>query len=989
MNSMTKRFPVVWAFPICARRARLLAGALALAAFSSAGAELVRSATFACAPKVLRTPEGERWVVTALVESAGLSNLVVTASAASWGRGKPQPKGRLAPRKAELEFEIPPLKEGEPLRIRFDSAAGSQDFEAKALEPPRRWTVYLSQHTHTDIGYTRPQTEILPESLRFLDFALDYCDLTDDYPEDAKFRWTCETFWAVREFLKSRPPAQLERLKRRVREGRVEIAGLLLNLSEIATESSIWASLQSLRQLQGSVDVPVVTAMQNDVNGAAWCLPDYLPGIGIRYLTMGVNKTRSILPFDQPTAFWWEAPSGRRLLAYRADHYHLGNFWAIHTGDSAKFGAGLTKYLRSLEQRKYPFDRAAVQFSGYHTDNSPPSMIASDLVRRWNEQHVWPKLRVSVAREFLEYVEKEHGKELAVHRQAWPDWWTDGFGSAARETAASRETHTALQVTEGLLAMAALRGRSVPEPILRRVAEVHENLMFYDEHTFGAAESIDDPLADNSQVQWSEKSAYVWTAVKDANLLREDAFGVFQEFLPRAEVPILAVVNTLNWPRSGLAQVFIDHQILPPDREFRIVDAETGELAPAQALSRRAEGSYWAVWTRNIPALGYRLFRMETSDRPRAAQTNAIATNLENDYYALTVDPGKGAVTRLLDKESGLDLVDPSAPWGFGQLLRETLTQKRDFVPERFRRAAWTNIVVQPGAQGPVWKSVTLAGRLEGCAETNGARVEIRLYQTEKRVEFHWFIRKLPVPTAEAVYVAFPFAPEGGRIAYEAQGGLVRPGLDQIPGSSSDWQTMQNFLAVRHPQGQIVWGSAGAPLMQLGGINLGKWQPVTRVQRPHVYSWVMNNYWFTNFRPTQEGDFHWHYFLTSTRDAGNAAAARFGWGSRVPLAARVLPPIKTGKAAGPPALSLLSIDVPGVLVVDTRPAAGGGVLLHLREVAGEAAALDTGNVRTWSPIEAAAEVNALGEPIQEGIESLALKPYEVRFVRLRLATPQN
>lgn len=967
----------------------LIAAVSALVLLSSTrAAEPIRSASFATSPKVRRTAAGEQWIITANLDSSGLTNVVVTASAASWDQALPQPRGDVAPGKAELEFDIPPMKAGEPLRVQIRSDAGVQEFEAAHLAPPKHWTVYLTQHTHTDIGYTRPQTEILPESLRFLDFALDYCDLTDDYPEDAKFRWTCETFWAVREFLKSRPPAQLERLKRRVSEGRVEIAGLLLNLSEIATESSLWASLQSLRALE-ALKLPVVTAMQNDVNGAAWCLPDYLPGIGIRYLTMGINETRSILPFNQPTAFWWEAPSGRRILAYRADHYHMGNFWGIHTGDSERFGAGLSKYLRSLEDRKYPFDRAAVQFSGYHTDNSPPSMIASDLVRRWNEQYAWPKLRVSIAREFLGYVEREHGKDLPVHRQAWPDWWTDGFGSSARETAASRETHSAMQVTEGLLAMSALRGRSIPEPILRRVADVQENLMFYDEHTFGAAESIDDPLAQNSQVQWSEKSAYLWTAVKDANLLREDAFGVFQEFLPRTEVPTLAVVNTLNWPRSGLATVFIDSQILPPDREFKIVDAATGEPAPAQALSRRSEGAYWAIWTRNIPAFGYRLFRIETSDRPRTAEPGAAVSKLENRYYQLEVDAQKGAVTQLVDKESGLNLVDPQAPWGFGQLFRETLTEKRDFVAERFRRVAWTNIQVQAGAPGPVWKSIVLSGQLAGCAEKDGARVEIRLYEPEKRVEFHWTIRKLPVPQAEAVYVAFPFAPRTGQIAYEAQGGLVRPGLDQIPGSSSDWQTVQNFLTVRHDRGQIVWGSAGAPLVQLGEINLGKWQRVTRVDQPHVYSWVMNNYWFTNFRPTQEGDFTWNYFLTSMRDKGAAAATRFGWASRVPLATRVLPPLKTGRSSAPPARSFISIDVPGVVVVDTRPGPEGSVVLHVREVAGQTATLDTSNVNTWADLTSAAELNALGETVSDGIESITLQPYDVRFVQLWFRSHEN
>ena len=178
----------------------LVAGALPLAAVAGEAAGPIESATFACVPKVLRTAEGPRWVVMAQLDSAGLSNAVVTAAAGSWGQGQPQPKGKVAAGKAELEFEIPPLRAGEPLRVEIRCEAGAQSFQVKTLAPPKQWTVYLTQHTHTDIGYTRPQTEILPESLRFLDYALDYCDLTDDYPDDAKFRWTCETFWAVRVF---------------------------------------------------------------------------------------------------------------------------------------------------------------------------------------------------------------------------------------------------------------------------------------------------------------------------------------------------------------------------------------------------------------------------------------------------------------------------------------------------------------------------------------------------------------------------------------------------------------------------------------------------------------------------------------------------------------------------------------------------------------------------------------------------------------------
>jgi len=88
-----------------------------------------------------------------------------------------------------------------------------------------------------------------------------------------------------------------------------------------------------------------------------------------------------------------------------------------------------------------------------------------------------------------------------------------------------------------------------------------------------------------------------------------------------------------------------------------------------------------------------------------------------------------------------------------------------------------------------------------------------------------------------------------------------------------------------------------------------------------------------------------------------------------------------------PALSLVSIDVPGVLAVGAQPGADGDVLFHVREVAGERTMLDLANVKTWANIEAAAEVNAIGDPIEEDIECIDLKPYDVRFIRLRFAKP--
>jgi hypothetical protein len=958
-----------------------------LAMTSPLCAASLTQASFSVTPLIAKADGGERSIVAAAIESDGLKNVKIALQCPAWSEPARAAFAEVAAGKQQLEIRTPVLTQAARATATLEWEGGSRTLENIDLKATRRWTVYLTQHTHTDIGYTRPQTEILPEHLRYIDFALDYCDLTDGYPADAQFRWTCETAWATREYLKRRPAAQIERLKKRVQEGRVELAGMLLNMAEIANESNLAALMQQVHMFREQFGVSVVTAMQNDVNGAGWCLPDYFSGMGIKYLTMGINQTRSLLPFDKPTAFWWESPSGKRTLAYRADHYMTANFWHIEQGKLETVKPEVVKYLQSLEDRSYPFDRVGVQFSGYFTDNSPPSTAACDVVKNWNEQFASPRLRLSTAHEFLEYVEKEKGSTLPVHRQAWPDWWTDGFGSAARETAACLDTQASLQTSQGLLSMAALLGTPIPPAAMERVANIQDDLLFYAEHTYGAAESIDDPMAENSLVQWGEKGSYVWSAVKNANLLREEAFGLVQEYLPRAKHASMAVFNTLNWERSGLVQVFIDHQILPKDAAYRIVDGATGREVPAQPMKSRAEGTYWALWVNQVPSLGFKTLTIEPREGARAADPVLEIKDqvLENEFYKLTLDPEKG-VKSLIEKSSGAELVDAQSPWLLGQCVYETMKGKRDKMsPEVYQRAAWKNLKIEPGANGRVWRSAVIHADMEGCATNHGLALEIRLYNTAKRIEFHYNIRKEPLTQPEAVYVAFPFNAPSFSVAYEAQGGMVVPGEQQIPGSASDWQTVQNFVAIRHPKGQILWGSPEVPLVQLGDFNLGKWQRITKVEKPHVYSWVMNNYWFTNFRATQEGEFKWSYYLTSTADKDNTAATRFGWGSRVPLVARVLPHDPRAQSDGRAATTTLAASVPNILCVEARPASDGrSLIVQLREVDGKAVEVTPQEVQSCRPLKGADEVNVLGETLRENTESVSFEPYEVKFVRVKL-----
>ena len=265
-------------------------------------------------------------------------------------------------------------------------------------------------------------------------------------------------------------------------------------------------------------------------------------------------------------------------------------------------------------------------------------------------------------------------------------------------------------------------------------------------------------------------------------------------------------------------------------------------------------------------------------------------------------------------------------------------------------------------------------------------KLEIRLYETEKRLELHFDIRKQAITKAEAMYVSFPFQMKDWHIDYEAQGGVVQPGVNQLPGSASDWQTVQHFISVKNKDAQIILGSDEIPLVQFGDINLGKWQYIAKVARPTIYSWVMNNYWFTNFRASQDGEFKFSYYLTSLADTSAIKAARFGWASRTPLAARVFP--AGVRKDFPPMLSSLFRTNKNLLLIESRPANDNqAIILHFRETAGTAANLDFSHFSN-KKIESIDIVNALEKPLQSNIKNITFQPFESKFIRMNLVKRQ-
>ena len=877
------------------------------------------------------------------------------------------------------------------------------------LKPVRKWNINFVQHSHTDIGYTRSQMEILAEHLRYIDYALDYCDVTDNYPESSKFRWTCEASWAVDEYLNVRPQSQIDRLKQRVKEGRIEVTGMYFNFNELPDEQTLAASLAPIKSITEK-GIPVTSAMQNDVNGIGWCMNDYFNTLNIKYLNMGTHGHKALISFDNPTAFWWVSPSGKKMLAFRAEHYMIGNTaFGVHLKDFKNFEKTLLRYLIKLDEKKYPYDRVAIQHSGFLTDNSPPSLMASNLIKQWNEKYEWPKIETAVVSDFFEVIEAKYADDLVEIKAHWPDWWTDGFASAAREVAAARNAHVEMIASQGGLAMAKLLGAKMPKGLTGRIFEANKALLFYGEHTLGAAESISDPYGKSSLEQRAIKESYAWEAYRRSKMLGEEALGLLNQYISKEEDPSLIVYNTLNWKRDGLVTLFIDNQQIPIGMKMSLMD-ESGNTHPAQILKPWHGGSYWSVWVKDIPSFGYKKFTVKITEGADSHQhshtTNTThshsstpiysevnnSLSIDNIWYSVTLDKNKGTVTQIYDKELRKTLIDENAKYNLGEFILEKLGGREQLqsqmLPNGSRFGHLTDFSRQPLdsvwlseiKEGSIWNTITFKGKSETAYEEDDAfTFEIRLYKTTKRIDFAYGLKKKPIVSPESFYIAFPFLISNGKIHLEVAGGTMEAGVDQIPGSANDWNTVQNFVSVKNDKEQIVLVSHEAPIMQFGNINTGRFEYKAVPDDTHIYSWPMNNYWTTNFNADQRGMYTWTYNFTSLVDNSNQQATKFSWGNRIPFLARVIPQGKKDHNK-PNENSILSGIPDHVLLINATPVENeNSLLLQLREVANKKATFLPSSVAgknvKWH------ETDVLGNETKS-IDKIQIEALESKFFKL-------
>lgn len=792
--------------------------------------------------------------------------------------------------------------------------AGKSTTARVSLYPVRKVLVYILPHSHHDLGYTDLQANVEEKQIQNISKGIDLARRTANYQEGARFVWNLEVLWGADLFMRRKSQAEKDEFIDAVKKGWIGLNGMYANeLTGLCRPEELLQLFRYSFELGSQCGVQVDSAMLSDVPGFTWGTVTAMAQAGIRYFSAAPNYFDRIGTFmvewqDKP--FWWVSPSGKEKVLV----------WVPWTGYAMSHVMKLSsdwvgKYQERLDEVKFPYEISCIRWSG-HGDNAEPDPELPEFINKWNQEFEWPRFTIATTSHAFSAFEKRYGRELPEFKGDLTPYWEDGAGSSALETRMSRGAADRLSQAETMAAMLA--------PAAYRVSDFHEawrDVLLYSEHTWGAWNSVSDSENPFVTKQWDFKRNFAVGAEERSKALLGE---VLHNYATAKDASMVDIHNSSSWPRTEVV-------VLPKEMSSAgdHVKDEHGTSVPSQHLST----GELAFLAREVPAFGSVRFHLSLG-KPHAPQTHVSFKDgvLENGIVRARIDATSGNIVELAMHGSPNNLVDGSR----GEAVNEYLFLKGKDL-SKIQSSGPVRIIVEE--QGPLVASV----RVESSAPGSVSLVRrIRLTTGADWIELTNTVDKERAPlnphpgvgdqgsefaqheAKESLQFAFPFAVPGGQIRMDIPLAVMRPELDQLPGSCKNWLPVGRWIDVANAERGVTWVTLDAPLVEIGEISatmLGS-QTNPGIWRKHIeptqrfYSWVMNNHWGTNYRAYQQGVVAFRYALHPHSGYDAAAAARLAIGLSQPLLA---------SSAGTRALSpsLFRIEPADVLALECKPSVDG------------------------------------------------------------------
>ena len=827
---------------------------------------------------------------------------------------------------------------------------------------------------HFDIGYTQWAEGVLQQySGPMLAKTLQAIDETSGLPETEQFVWTVPS-WPLKYMLENCSPDLKIRLEKAIREERILPHALPITFETEASDlESLVRGLTYASEINRRYGLPLPRdAKLTDVPSHSHVLPTLLRNAGVDILHIGCNPG-SASP-DVPTLFWWEGPDGSKLLTFN---------WAEY------YGSGI------LPPKDWNHKTWLAMIHTNENTGAPTPEEVAELLKSAKEQMPNAHVRIGRISDFYDQLMKEN-PELPVVKGDMPDTWIHGFLSTPREIKLSKKLQRETFNTEILnTQLNSWLGSS--EPVDKFIDRATENMMLYDEHTFGVAMthnnqqgwSYNDEFLINkslghysyAEASWQEKANRIQTAERIVKPIMNQQLKQLAASVS-VEGKRIVVYNALPWPRNGRVNFFAGIY----QKNFTIYavkEVESGEIIPVYN-----DKNLVSFEARDIPATGYKTYipvlepiKRKTEITVRIDERNNA---IENSYFKLIINPSTGALKSVYDKINKKEMVDVADEDGFAQYIYEQFGQE-DLT--RYNKAyvkpgseSWANQEMGrpsvPDAERKVFKGTcekivyrnmgnAVRASVFGKTDDPGKQsyiVTYTLYENQSYIEIDWGINgKRPDAKPEAGWLSFPFNLKQPEYRLYRTGGIVDPKKDFVARSNQDYCFLNTSMTMFDETGTgYALNSPEAPGISIGERGLYQFSGRKVPKGSKVYVNLYNTQWGTNFAEWIEGSFSSKLYIWSY-NGYNAEKSLItpSEETRVPLYATHY----EGANGSYPTTNIgLSLSRKGILVTAYgKNRDGEGTILRLWEQAGSEGTC-TITLPSGSKFRKAIECNLRGEP---------------------------
>ena len=520
-------------------------------------------------------------------------------------------------------------------------------------------TIHMIGNAHLDPVWLWPWQEGYAEARATFWSAIHRME---EYPD---FIFTCDQI-VLLSWVRESDPELFARIRERVDEGRwVNVGGWWVepDCNTPMGESFVRQGLYGQRFLLAEFGRAATVGMNVDPFGHSAMIPAILRGQGMdSYTFLRPGPHESDL-FDTP--FWWVAPDGSRVLAARIPFEYCS--------PPGEVAGQVEKALGQLDKGFAPL----LAFYGVGNHGGGPTRANIESIHRYNRMGSFGKMIMSSPRSFFDEVAArldQTGAELPQWREDLQHHAAGCYSAHSGIKAWQRRAQHAVLNAERWAIMADLMGGAANRALRYPREELGlawRQVLFNQFHDVLPGSAIESAY-DDARDQLGEA-----VAISKRIITRAHNVIARQIDIPLAEgTQPVVVFNHHPWPLT--ADVEINYGVQPTG--VHVVDAEgtpvlNQRVQSVATTSDRGRGA--TVFRAELPALGYRLFRLEPGDRPdQPSDLSVSGLVLENAVLRLEVDRESGWLSSLLDKQTGRDMIatatgehiqvcaDPTDTWG-------------------------------------------------------------------------------------------------------------------------------------------------------------------------------------------------------------------------------------------------------------------------------------------------------------------------------------